>query len=116
MHELSVTQGILHFALDEAERRNAARVTALTVSLGALSGIIADSVAIYFPLVAEGTIAEGAILTFRRIPARVCCKDCGAESELPDFRLRCPACASRSVDLLSGREAYIESIEIEEKN
>ena len=116
MHELSVTQGILNFALEEALQRQAVKITALTVALGSLSGIIADSVAIYFPLVAEGTIAEGATLTFRRIPARVSCKDCGTESELPDFRLRCPACTSRSVDLLSGREAYIESIEIEEKN
>ena len=115
MHELAITQGIVNFALDEAAKRNAAKVTALIVSLGALSGIMADCVETYFPLVAEGTLAEGAKLTFRRIPARVRCIDCSEESELPDFRLRCPACTSRSVELLSGREAYIESMEIEEK-
>lgn len=115
MHELAITQGILNFALEEAARREAERITAITVSLGALSGIMADCVETYFPLVAEGTIAEGATITFHRIPARVRCIDCQAESELPDFRLRCPVCTSRSVELLSGREAYMESIEIEEK-
>lgn len=115
MHELAVTQGILNFALDEAAKRDAARITALTVSVGALSGIVPDCIETYFPLVAEGTLAEGAKLTFRRIPATVRCAECGAERELPDFRLRCPVCTSRKVELLSGREAYIESIEIEEK-
>lgn len=115
MHELAITQGIVNFALEEAARREAERVTALTVAVGALSGIVPDCIETYFSLVAEGTLAEGAKLTFRRIPARVRCIDCKAESELLDFRLRCPACTSRSVELLSGREAYIESMEIEEK-
>ena len=115
MHELAITQGIVNFALKEAANRDVQRITALTVAVGALSGIMADCVETYFPLVAEGTLAEGAKLTFRRIPARVRCIDCSEESELPDFRLRCPACTSRSVELLSGREAYIESMEIEEK-
>ena len=115
MHELAVTQGILQFALDEANRRGADRVSALTVAVGALSGIVPDCIETYFALVAEGTLAEGARLTFRRIPARVRCADCQKEGELPDFRLRCPFCASRAVTLLSGREAYIESMEIEEK-
>ena len=116
MHELSVTQGILNFAIEEAQKREAKKITSLTVSLGSLSGIIAESVEIYFPLVAEGTIAEGARLIFHRVPASVHCLECGKTSELPDFRLRCPACTSRKVELKSGREAYIESIEIEEKN
>lgn len=115
MHELAITQGILAFALDEAVKRGAEKVTALAVSVGALSGIVPDCIETYFALVAEGTLAEGAKLTFRRVPATVRCAECGAERELPDFRLRCPACTSRRVELLSGREAYIESMEIEEK-
>lgn len=115
MHELAITKGILNFALEEAAKRGAARVTALTISVGALSGIVPECIETYFELVAEGTLAEGATLTFHRIPAQVRCTDCKAESELPDFRLRCPACTSRKVELLSGREAYIESMEIEEK-
>ena len=115
MHELAITQGILKFALEEAAKREAAMITSLTVSLGALSGIIADSVELYFPLVAEDTIAKDAKLIFHRVPATARCNECGKESELPDFRLRCPLCTSRNVELLTGREAYIESIEIEEK-
>ena len=114
MHELAVTQGILNFAVEEAAGREAKKITHIRIALGSLSGIVAECVETYFPLVAEGTVAEGATLTFRRIPAVVRCLECGAESELPDFRLRCPACTSRRVELKSGREAYIESMEIEE--
>ena len=116
MHELSVTQGILNFAIEEARRREAKKITEIRIALGSMSGIIADCVSTYFPLVAEGTIADGAILSFRRIPAVVKCLECNEESELPDFRLRCPACTSRRVELKSGREAFIESMEIEEKS
>ena len=115
MHELAVTQGILNFALEEAAKRQATKITSLTVSLGSLSGIVAECVETYFPLVAEDTIAKDAKLIFCRIPATVRCPECNAQSELPDFRLRCPACTSRRVELLTGREDYIESIEIEEK-
>ena len=114
MHELSVTQGILNFAIEEATRREAKKITAVGIALGALSGIVVECVETYFPLVAEGTMAEGAKLNFHRIAAKVRCLECNAESELPDFRLRCPVCISRKVELLSGREAYIESMEIEE--
>ncbi len=115
MHELAITKGIVQFALDEGKARSATRITGLQIALGALSGMVPDCIEMYFGLLAEGTPAEGAKLTFRRIPAVVRCGDCAAERELPDFRLRCPACASRRVELLSGREAYIESMEIEEE-
>lgn len=115
MHELAITQGIVNFAIDEAVKRNAAKVTSLNICVGALSGMVPDCIETYFALIAEGTIAEGANLIFRRISAKVRCMDCGSVRELPDFRLRCPECASRKVELLSGREAYIESMEIEEK-
>ncbi len=114
MHELAITKSIVQFARDEAEKRSAVRITALTVALGALSGMVPDCMEMYFALLAEGTPAEGAKLHFRRIPALVRCPDCTRESELPDFRLRCPVCASRSVELISGREAYIDTMEIEE--
>ena len=88
MHELAVTQGILNFAIEEAQKRQAKKITDIRIALGSLSGIVADCVDTYFPLVAEHTIAEGAKLTFRRIPATVRCLECAAESELPDLRTR----------------------------
>lgn len=116
MHELSVTEGILRFALDEAKKLDAERVTAIKLKIGALSGLVPDCIGVYFEMVAEGTLCEGATLSFERIPAKIRCPDCKSEHLIEGFRLICPACASRSVELIAGREAYIESMEIENGN
>lgn len=116
MHELSVTEGILNFALDEAKKLSAAKVTAIKLKIGALSGLAPDCIALYFDMVAEGTLCEGATLTFDRIPAKIRCPDCKKEHNIEGFRLICPVCASRKVELIAGREAYIDSMEIEHGN
>lgn len=116
MHELSVTEGILNFALDEAKKLNAEKVTAIKLKIGALSGLVPDCIGIYFETVAEGTLCEGATLTFERIPAKIRCSDCKNEHQIEGFRLICPVCASRRVELIAGREAYIDSMEIENGN
>lgn len=116
MHELSVTEGILNFALDEAKKLNADKVTAIRLKLGALSGLVPDCIGVYFDMVSEGTLCEGAKLEFERIPARIRCAECGGENKIEGFRLICPACASRRVELIAGREAYIDSMEIENGN
>ncbi len=113
MHELSVTEGILNFAVSEAKRLRVSRVTAIRLKLGALSGLVPDCIGLYFNMVSKGTPCEGAKLEFDRIPARIRCRDCEYETEITGFRLICPACASRRVDLIAGREAYIDSMEVE---
>lgn len=116
MHELSVTEGILRFALEEAEKRKAERVTAIHLKLGAQSGLVPDCIGYYFELIAEGTRCEGAKLTFDRIPAQIRCLDCQNEQIIEGFRLICPVCQSRRVELTAGREAYIDTMEIENGN
>lgn len=60
--------------------------------------------------------AAGAKLIFDKIPAVIRCRSCGAESEIERFRLRCPVCNDNKVDLIKGRELYIESLEVEDED
>lgn len=114
MHELSVTEGILNTALDEASTRNIARIVRINLTVGELSGIVPECVQEYFNLLSEDTVAAGADLNFTILPAMLRCRDCGSEFHMEHMRLRCPACMGQKVDIVQGKEFYLESLEVEE--
>ncbi len=113
MHELSVTQNLLALALRHAEKSGAARITRLNLVVGELASVIDDSVAFYWDLVSKDTPAEGAELTFRRIPGRMRCRDCGNEYQIKKGELACPQCESVKVAVSAGDEFLLESIEVQ---
>ena len=113
MHELSITQHILQYALEESEKRGASRVLAIHLKMGPLSGLVPECIQMYLALLSEGTIAEGAAAKAQVLPRQVRCRDCHAESEITRHSLACPVCQSLRLQLLSGREFYIDGLEVE---
>ena len=113
MHELAITEAILKIALSEAEKHGAKRVLTIKLCLGAYSDVEIAYVQKYFPLAGKNSIAEGARIQTRRAPARIRCKSCERESLLQKGECRCPSCQSTAIELLSGMECFVESIEVE---
>ena len=114
MHELSITQSILEIALRHGEQAQASKITALNLVIGQLSSVVDDSVQFYWDMIAEGTLAEGALLHFKRLPARLECLDCGQIYTLEGSQLDgCPACESMKVKVIAGKDFRLESIEVE---
>jgi len=112
MHELAVTESILDIALRHAASDSGRRITDLYLSIGELSSIIDDSVQFYWDIVAQGTLAEGATLHFRRIEAEFKCLDCEHQYK-PTGDMSCPACGSKQVRISAGEEMLVESLEVE---
>lgn len=113
MHELPVTQSILDIALRHAEQAGATKVTDLYMVIGQLSSIVDDSIQFYWDIVSDGTIAKGATLHFRRIPAEMHCPKCEHRYKLGDDDFACPQCGNKAVELVAGEEFYVEAIDIE---
>ena len=113
MHELSITRNVLDIVIEHAKRAEAQRVSAINLVVGDLTGFVDDSIQFYFDMLSPDTLAEGARLVIRRIPATVHCRDCGEEFTLQDYNWACPKCTAIGGDVLSGREFSVESIEIE---
>jgi len=112
MHELSVAQALIEELEGAARAENASAVTRLTVAVGALSGVEPEALKLAFPLAAEGTLAQQAELTVESVPAEVHCPECGATTP-PDFPvMACCNCGSSEVEIESGRELLIRSIEL----
>lgn len=113
MHELAVTQNILEICLRHGKEAGATKVTDINLVIGQFSSIVDDSVQFYWDIVADGTIARGAVLHFNRIPGEMTCGSCGHIFCPTDREFACPVCGSISVRITKGEEFRVESIDVE---
>jgi hydrogenase nickel incorporation protein HypA/HybF len=113
MHELSVTESILEIAQRYARQNEAKRVTELYIVIGRLASIVDDSVQFYWEILSQDTLCAGSRLHFERIPAQMVCLNCENAYTLDGELTPCPACGSAKVQVSSGEQFYLDSIEIE---
>ena len=113
MHELAVCQGLLRQVEAIAREHGADRVTRIVVRIGPLSGVEPDLLAGAFPLAATDTRAARAELVIERLPVRVHCNTCGAETEATPNRLLCGACGDWHTRLIGGDEMLLASVELD---
>jgi hydrogenase nickel incorporation protein HypA/HybF len=113
MHELSIAQALVEQVEKVVSAEGALRANKVVIAVGALSGADPDAIQGAFPLVAEGTAAAGATLVVEAVEARLRCLACGRESAADRYFVGCGACGARDVELISGRELYLRSVELE---
>ena len=108
-----VTQNILNTALDEANTAQANRIININLVVGELSGVVGESVQFYFNFLSKDTAAEKATIDFKLVPAELRCRDCSTNFGLEDVHWICPNCQSSRVEIINGRDCYVESIDVE---
>jgi len=113
MHELGITEGLLSLALEQATKAQAQRITKIEVVIGQDSDTSEESIRFYFDLLAPGTIAEGATLSFERVATRFRCSHCQRLLSPAEASRGCPNCGERHLELAAGRELYLKSIDVE---
>jgi hydrogenase nickel incorporation protein HypA/HybF len=113
VHEYALTQRIVAIVNETALAHGAKRVNAVHLVVGENTGIIPDSVQMYFDMIAEGTGAKGARLTVRSIRAEMRCPVCEQNFVRPRFSFACPVCGTLGSPTEIGNECYVESVELE---
>ena len=113
MHEMSIAQSLLDIILQESGNHQVNRVVSVALRVGELSSVETESLRFCFDLIAQGTIVEGAELQIERVPVTCRCEGCGTEFTVEHLLFICPSCGSRRVEVLSGRELNIQSLEVE---
>lgn len=113
MHELPITQSLLDLALEHAEGAGGGRITSLNLVIGQLSGVVPDSVQFYWDFISRDTPAEGAVLNIRRVAVALECRACERTFSPSGEDFRCPWCRGADVQVSSGDEFYLESLDLE---
>jgi hydrogenase nickel incorporation protein HypA/HybF len=111
MHELAICQSLLTQVLAGAASRGRRPVGHIALSIGPLAGIEIALLCAAFPLVAAGTLCDGAEIEIKEMPVRVHCPACNATSGALPNRLLCAACGAWRVRLISGDEMLLTGFE-----
>ena len=111
MHEFAITDEMIKLVIDQAGKAGMAKVKKINLIVGKLTGFVNESIQLYFDMLSEGTVTEGAKLFFETIPGKLECQSCKKTFELSQFDHICPGCGGISVKLVSGNELRVESIE-----
>jgi len=111
---MGITKGILDAAVAAAEDAGATRISEIRISVGELTEIVDFALQFAFEALSPGTMAEDAVLTVTFVPARSHCLACDTRFEHGRFDMVCPACGSFMLELESGRELSIDSIETDD--
>ena len=111
MHELALSSAIVNTAVKHAGGR---QVRVVHLRVGKLRQVVPDTLEFYFDFVARDSLCDGARLEQEVIEPWLRCRGCGHQwrVDLPHFR--CPDCASADVEIESGNEFEVESIDVEE--
>jgi hydrogenase nickel incorporation protein HypA/HybF len=106
VHELAIAEGLVDAVISRLPDK---RVTCVRLEIGALSGVVADSVLFCFDIVTEGTNLEGARLEIAQPPAVCHCRSCDGDFE-PDGPIAICRCGSAEVTVLAGHDLKITSV------
>lgn len=112
MHEMSAAQGIIEMAEQAAQDNDCTIVHKVTLCIGEISCIQAESLKFCFDILKDGTVAQHAELAIEAIPAMLRCSQCGTQFKAGPGGV-CPACASKGSGLISGNEFFVKDIEAE---
>jgi len=111
MHEFSVTKSLVDLCRKEAKQNRISKVSKITLKIGKFTGFSPESINFYFDYLKPNTECAEAKIIFEEIPIRIKCHDCKEENVIDEPIFLCPNCSGVNVDVLSGREFYVESIE-----
>ncbi len=117
MHEMGVAMQIIEIVAASIPENSArSRVERVNLKIGKLSAVVADSLRFCFEVAAKDTALEGAELVIDEIPVVAQCNACGVKWTIESPVFICNQCQSGQIEILSGRELDIESIEISDEN
>ena len=113
MHELSLAEAINHTVKGLCAVSEWTRVRRVALKIGHMRQVDPELLSFAFNVVTKGTVSEGAELSILELPIVFKCHSCGKESSSEGTTFMCLNCGSANVELLSGMELAIDSMEVE---
>jgi len=116
MHEFSIGQSIVQTVLAELAGRNLppGGLRSVRIAVGAMHQIVPDTLLFAYESLVQDTPAAGSRLVIRPVPVTARCKACGWQGAIEVPLFLCRACQSGEIELITGMELHLESLEVDE--
>ena len=114
MHEMSLAQDIVVSIGEHVGSEKLPFVTKVTMEIGAVSGVVPESLHFAFDASIEGTPLSAATMSSAIVPFVVHCYQCGRDSQNDNGFMLCSYCDSSDVAIISGTELILKQIELKE--
>ncbi len=111
MHELRIAEDLSAIVIEVAEREKLSVVTKVNISFGQLVQIVPDIFEFAFREAVRDSVAADAELDLEIIPVKMKCSACSREFKVTENYFACDQCGSTGLDIISGKELFIKSIE-----
>lgn len=112
MHEMALCEGLVSALQEQARTQDFSRVHAVFLEIGALATIEPDAMSFNFPIVARGTLAEGAALHIAHVDGAAWCMACSTKVSIRAHGEGCPNCGSYQLQVLDGQQMTIKQLEV----
>ncbi|MFO7709091.1 MAG: hydrogenase maturation nickel metallochaperone HypA [Desulfobacterales bacterium] len=113
MHEMGIALQIIEIATASIPAELVSpKVEKVNLKIGKLAAVVSDSLRFCFDIATRDTPLAGAELAIEETPVVARCKECNTRWTIDEPAFICRDCGSGSLEILSGRELDIVSIEI----
>ena len=113
MHEMGIAMQIIEIATSAIpENMDNVRVERVNLKVGKLAAVVPQSLRFCFEIIARDTPLSGAKLNIEEMPVVARCRECNIEWNITGSVFTCEKCKGGLIDIISGRELDIDSIEI----
>lgn len=109
MHELSICRAIAGIVTEHAAGRGVERVR---LDVGHLRQVVPDTLMYCWEMVVADSPLAAAELDINHVPAVLYCRRCQARTEISMPVFRCGSCRSIEVDVTSGEELLVTSLDL----
>lgn len=113
MHEMGIALQIIDIAAASIPpEMKPVKVESIRIRIGKMSAVIPENLNFCFEVASKDSDVAGASLCIEEVPVVARCKSCNHQWTLIGPAFRCESCQSGEIELISGQELDIVSIEI----
>lgn len=111
VHELAIAQSLLDIIVDESRKHGLDRISKVRLRIGQLAAVVPESLRFCFEMVSRDTPASGTVIEIENVGITARCETCDFSFDIENQVFLCPRCGEPALELLSGRELSVVSIE-----
>ncbi len=116
MHEYGISKNIIETLKNLKKEKSFGTIVEVKIVAGKLLQIVPDSLQFYLDIIKQDTEFSDTKFYFRENKLKIKCNDCGKSSEVEEMEFKCPVCESENIEIVDGKEFFIESVKVEDFN